>query len=1011
MKTKHALTSLVVVLLAGIVLASPLHAVSLVVNPSKLVVQAQPGLSPSDQPIFVTTDTGASLPFTVTFTSDASWLNVSPTSGNAGSSTVINAKIASFALQQGLYSGSITITAAADNSPVVVPVTLSVGGPFILTDQAMLTFSGSQAGTVAAQTLTVSSSNGAALNFTAAASTNNGNTTWLSVTPSSGTTTATLTVSVSTSGLDAGSYTGQITLTGSVANSPKAIAVTFNVGQGALLNAFPQALAFNGSVGQGQDPAPQTVSVQNNGAGALTVNIVATTNVSLPNTTCTAGSGWLSIDNPGGAVPLATTATVRLAGLSPGTYCGKITVTPTNGAVNGAQDIPVKLFLTATPAIGLSPTSLSFTAAAGGPIPAVQTVQLTNSGGGQLNYTVAASTTSGGPWLSVSNAGSVPATISVTANSTGLAPGSYSGTLTFTSPFAVSKTVTLPVTLTVTGQQATGITLSPSALNFYAIPNGALPNSKTVSVGTASGGQAFTAVAATSSGGTWLSVTPTSGASPGTLTVSVTTTALGAGTYNGTITVSAAGNANSPQVVAVTLRVTTTPIIVSDPASLTFSASAGVNPASQNLAFSVFGPGSVSYTFTAVANTSTGGTWLAVTPTSGNGQTTLTATATAGTLAAGTYNGSIVITSPGASNSPLTVPVTLTLNSLGSLTANPSSLQFTADPGGASQNKTVNLTISGTTAANISVTAATSSGGTWLSASASSSTTPSTITVTANAAALAAGTYNGTVTVTSGGAANSPLVINVTISVGVPTISAGGIVNGASFASGVSINAGAIVSLFGTKLAAAIAAAQALPLPTSLGTPPTQVLVNGIAAPLFYVSPTQINFAIPWELLGQTSYTVTVSNGTLTSAAATVAAAAQNPGIFLIPPGPQGAIQIANTAGVFAAPTGSIPGAVSRPIAVGEYVTIYCTGLGDVSNRPPTGVGAGGNSVATVTPSVTIGGIAAQGQFFFAGLTPGFVGLYQVNAQVPVGVQSGATVQVQITSNGFKSNIATIAVQ
>jgi uncharacterized protein (TIGR03437 family) len=97
--------------------------------------------------------------------------------------------------------------------------------------------------------------------------------------------------------------------------------------------------------------------------------------------------------------------------------------------------------------------------------------------------------------------------------------------------------------------------------------------------------------------------------------------------------------------------------------------------------------------------------------------------------------------------------------------------------------------------------------------------------------------------------------------------------------------------------------------------------------------------------------------------------------------------------------------------AAGEFISIYCTGLGTVSNQPATGAAAQASplSVTTTIPTVTIGGVAAQ--VSFSGLTPGAVGLYQVNVQVPMGAPAGDTVPVILSIGGAASNAATIAVQ
>jgi uncharacterized protein (TIGR03437 family) len=245
---------------------------------------------------------------------------------------------------------------------------------------------------------------------------------------------------------------------------------------------------------------------------------------------------------------------------------------------------------------------------------------------------------------------------------------------------------------------------------------------------------------------------------------------------------------------------------------------------------------------------------------------------------------------------------------------------------------------------------------------------------------------------------------------GVPTpvINSGGVVNGASFDAR-RLAAGAIASLFGTALGAATTLARTLPLPSPMAN--VSVQVNGIDAPLFYVSSTQFNFQVPWQVLGQSQVTVAVNSRGLLSATQTVRLDPAAPGIFTVSSSGsgQGVVQIANSS-VFAAPAGSIAGVQTRPAARGDFLTIYCTGLGDVDNRPANGAAAPSNPLATakVTPTVTIGGVAAT--VTFAGLTPGFVGLYQVNVQVPQSAPSGNAVELVVRS-GEDSNTVTIAVQ
>jgi len=246
-----------------------------------------------------------------------------------------------------------------------------------------------------------------------------------------------------------------------------------------------------------------------------------------------------------------------------------------------------------------------------------------------------------------------------------------------------------------------------------------------------------------------------------------------------------------------------------------------------------------------------------------------------------------------------------------------------------------------------------------------------------------------------------------------PAIYPGGVVNGASFAPGAPIAPGSIASIFGENLAdtsdpatAEGIVASSLPLPTTLGG--AMVRVNGIPAQLFYVSRKQINFLMPPELGDAAQGSVTVIVGASLSNPQTVSLATFAPGIFQLANG-QGAILIANTATV-AAPVTSIAGSQARPANPGEFITIYCTGLGPVTNQPPTGAPASSSplSITTTAPAVRVGNIPAT--VSFSGLAPGFVGLYQVDVQIPPSAPAGNAVPITIQSRNAISNAVTIAI-
>jgi uncharacterized protein (TIGR03437 family) len=236
-----------------------------------------------------------------------------------------------------------------------------------------------------------------------------------------------------------------------------------------------------------------------------------------------------------------------------------------------------------------------------------------------------------------------------------------------------------------------------------------------------------------------------------------------------------------------------------------------------------------------------------------------------------------------------------------------------------------------------------------------------------------------------------------------PAINGGGIVNAATFAAG-ALAPGSLASLFGTSLGSIAGGASQIPLPTVLNN--VTVTVGGFSAPLIYVSSQQINFQIPWEVpVPQAN--VVVDAGGLNSLAAPLTVATLSPGIFTLSQdgAGQGAILIANTA-TLAAPSS----AGGQPVAKGQAVSVFCTGLGAVSPAQVSGQPAGNGLVnTTVPPIVMIGEQTAA--VLFAGLAPGFVGLYQVNVTVPSNAPSGNAVPLVLSINGAVSNTVTMAIQ
>ncbi|HXE76308.1 MAG TPA: hypothetical protein VNN18_11845 [Candidatus Xenobia bacterium] len=243
-----------------------------------------------------------------------------------------------------------------------------------------------------------------------------------------------------------------------------------------------------------------------------------------------------------------------------------------------------------------------------------------------------------------------------------------------------------------------------------------------------------------------------------------------------------------------------------------------------------------------------------------------------------------------------------------------------------------------------------------------------------------------------------------------PLIYPGGAVNAASFAPGAPVAPGSIVAVFGAGLSLDTAQAAATPLPTMLAGA-RMLFDQSVAVPKFFASPSQVNIQIPWQLSGHSEAILTDNVQGLPSDPITVNLAPFAPGIYTTNSQGtgQGNILIAGTASI-AAPVGAFSG--SRPVMRGsEYISIYCTGLGAVTNQPASGSAASASplSQTTTTPTVSIGGVAAT--VTFSGLAPGLVGLYQVNALVPATAPIGDAVPVVLSIGTATSNTVTIAVQ
>jgi hypothetical protein len=416
------------------------------------------------------------------------------------------------------------------------------------------------------------------------------------------------------------------------------------------------------AVRNGSTPGDRSVSVQNAGSGALG-GLTASIRYGAGEP-----AGWLSV-TIGSTAPTNLVLSANQRNRAAGTYTATVEIASPDAA-NSPVTVTVRLVvLTPQSAIALGATSAAFVASAGGAQPPPQTVAVTNAGGGTLSSLgTSISYADGQPtgWLSANlSSTEAPATVTLQANTTSLAAGSYNATVTVTAGGAQNSPQLITATLTI-GAAQPAIGVSPVSLTFSTQQNATSVAPQAVQV-TNTGGGTLTGLttSVTFPGGQasgWLSVQLSGTSAPATLAIGAHPAGLAPGTYTATAAIASATAANSPRLVEVTLNVAVAPpLIVATPPSATFSSTAvAVNPAPIQLAITNGGGGALTglaRTITYPAGSSTG--WLTAELGSTTGPTSMTLNASRGSLPLGTHTATVRVTAAGAA--PLDVPVQYTV--------------------------------------------------------------------------------------------------------------------------------------------------------------------------------------------------------------------------------------------------------------------------------------------------------------------------------------------------------------
>ncbi len=746
----------------------------------------------------------------------------------------------------------------------------------------------------------------------------------------------------------------------------------------------------------------------------------------------TAGSAqpvWINVTPLSGATPGALTVTGTPGSLPSGTYPATIHITVPGNPGQASIDIPVTFTLsTAHSQLSVSPGSLTFGAALQTAAVQAQTLVLRNSGGGGiLSYTT--SIVGQSSWItsvtpaSGQTAPNSPVFLQLVINAQGLTVGNYHDILQITWSGGV---INVPISLFVSKQGAI-MSVNVTGLLFEARQGNGTSLPQTVSVlDVGDKGSALNWTAAVVSGSDWAILGSASGTStpgsPGNFTVTAggdaSTLPVGGAYALIKITDSNPANPslNSPQYVVAVLS---TEAATNPPAPHPSPAGFYFNNASSGT-ITVYTSSTTPVAFQASASTPGAVNWMTVTPTSGTSSTqtpgTISVAVNINGLANGIYTGSVNVSMNGIVR---TVNVTLVVTGQTAAPQAPHAVGCTP----------AHLALAQTAlASNFQVPAG------W----------PATLIVQLNddcgnpvpGASVVASFSNGDPPLTLPGDQTSnlysatwqPSAVIPSMTVTVHGASAGGALQPATqvFPGAVEANAfapptlipsgtlhiffnvptadqlgnglapGNVGQVFGTNMASVTQAPGVVPLLNQFNG--TFMLIGATQVPLYFVSPGQLDIQVPAELVANQQYTAIVSANGALSLPEMLNIVPVQPGMAANPDG----TVIAQHAVDFSLVT------AAHPSAPGEPLIIYLAGLGATNPSVATGTPTPIQLVpCVVQPTVSVDGQPAA--IAYAGLTPGGVGLYQINFTVPSNARAG-NLSLVVMQSGLSSNTTTLPV-
>jgi hypothetical protein len=664
------------------------------------------GSSAAPQSISVTNAGSGSMSWSAV--SDQAWLTLSPASGIAPGS--IQVAIKADGLAAGSYKGRVTVTApGALSSPATISVSLLVPSPTLVLASKVLKITTGADGK-GSGALMISNSGGGILKWTADASS-----TWIRLPVTSGSGAYTLPVLVDMTGYKAGTYLGAMTIHAPGANgAPAYISVTAVVG--ASVPATPVTVSINSapaSVASGSTTQMSaTVSGSSNQQVAWTTTAGSVSSAGLFTAPAVTANTNVTITARSVADTTAY-ATAQITVVPPSSQSQSAVFSELNGLVVMEAEHGVIVNRTASWALRNSQTGFSgsgYMAAEAdlgvnlaadyvGVAPELRFRVNFSQAGNYYVWIRGLAPNAAGDSLHVGLDGQrvptaecvselpldspvwgwsswvmdktarayiqVPTAGEHTVNVWMREDGILLDRLLLTTSSSVTPADLGPAESAYAGILPNGVpasttptlSVSQTSLTFTATAGQSSPAAQTVNVSTGAVAANWTASTAQS----WLSISPKSGSGTGSLQIQAVTGSLSQGTYSGSVAVTSTGTAGSPQTINVKLTVqaaaAVTPTLSVTPTQLSFSAvNGGSAPSAQRISISNSSGSPLGWTATASQS------WISLSALSGSMPADLTVQTVVTGLSVGTHQGTVTVSSPGVTGSPVTVAVVLTIS-------------------------------------------------------------------------------------------------------------------------------------------------------------------------------------------------------------------------------------------------------------------------------------------------------------------------------------------------------------